>query len=101
MENSIKEHVHELDSQLGKILLNVSTINDVRTLLGHVRENMDNLDPKQAHFYFYELHHKVRLMDDLMKYATNELNANYEAAQDAKQHLFDKIVRGKANEKNK
>lgn len=93
---NMKEEILELDGQMGSLMLNVSSIVDVMTELAYVREKMDNIDPQEAYFYFRELHHKIRLLDDLMKYAARELDENQTLAHQTVSDMYKSTCKNKA-----
>jgi len=95
MEKELRELVYDLDFKLGNINLNKGTLNDISDELGHLREDMDTVDFRNGDkkIHYEEVHHKVRMLDDLIHYVVKELNQNYDKTQEIKHDLFIKVVK--------
>ncbi|WP_077705517.1 hypothetical protein [Virgibacillus dokdonensis] len=93
MENNLNELVHELESQTGDLNLKVITLNDVREVIGHLRDDMDNVNIETLRISFREFHQTIRLMDDLLKYTVDDLNQVNDELKNTKQQLFEKFIK--------
>jgi len=82
-----KDLAHELDFSTGGLLLRVSTISDIQDELGRLQIEMDNANPDNARYFFYEWHRKVRMLSDLITYAASDLKADYKKISDLTQNL--------------
>lgn len=91
---ALEELAQELDSELGSIEGKVITLNDLKTSIATLRIEMDSIDEQNAQAYFKELYRTVRLIDDLTQYTVNSLNIELEEAQETKNIMFHKIVKG-------
>ncbi len=91
---ALEELAQELDSELGSIEGKVITLNDLKTSIATLRIEMDSIDEQNAQAYFKELYRSVRLIDDLTQYTVNSLNIEFEEAQETKNIMFHKIVKG-------
>lgn len=79
MEN-LKALVSELDSKLGSVGIRIDTLNDIKTVLSHLVEDMhETVHKKEERAYFREHFRTVRLVSNLMDYLVDNLNENYEA----------------------
>lgn len=97
MGNKLKELVHELDSSLGGILVNMESIEAIKTELGYVRGDVDDTDQKDLTsmaLRFRDITHKIVLLDDLIRFVSKDLNSNFEVASEIKGQLFHEIVEG-------
>jgi len=91
----IKELVHSLEDDVGNIVSRIITLQDVKSELGVLRVDMDNLKKGTERIALINFHRKVRILDDLVSYTVSELEENYHQIQDTKDELFNKVVKGK------
>ncbi|WP_172373530.1 hypothetical protein [Sporosarcina jiandibaonis] len=87
----IKHLTQELESEVGSLNLQVITMGDIQTTLGHLRVDMDNV--KNLRLQFDEFHRTVRMLDDLMRYNMIDLMEDLKNIQYLKEGLFDAAVR--------
>lgn len=88
----------ELDSHLGGVYANKCSLNDIKTVLGDLREDMDNADYEDVKSLFREFSLKVRVLDDLMRYTVGELNDNHHKASVTKDEFFHEVRTGEIDE---
>lgn len=91
-EVNLKDLAHELDREMGSINCSIITLEDVRTLTAHLREDMDNVNQDYLKFEFRDFHRTVRVLDELMRYTVKELENNFNKAYDIKSAIFKKVV---------
>ena len=90
-ETLINDSIHELDNSLGGLLINIESLNALNTIMGHVREEVDNTDQSDITslgLTMRDISHKIVLIDDLLRYALKDVIKNYEDCQHIKTGLF-------------
>src|SRR5699024_7660660 len=90
-ETLINDSIHELDNSLGGLLINIESLNALNTIMGHVREDVDNTDQSDIPslgLTMRDISHKIVLIDDLLRYALKDVIKNYEECQHIKTGLF-------------
>ena len=90
-ETLINDSIHELDNSLGGLLINIESLKAINTLMGHVREDVDNADQSDLTslgLTMRDIRHKIVLIDDLLRYALDDVISNYEGCQYIKTDLF-------------
>ncbi|NWO14669.1 hypothetical protein [Virgibacillus sp.] len=92
-KTSLKELVKVLDTQTGDLNLKVITLNDVQEVIGHLREDMDNINEQDVRFYFRDFHQTVRIMDELLRYTVDELNQVNVELHNTMQAIFEKVIK--------
>ncbi len=98
MENqkTLRNLTYDFEFQLGGVYSNAITLNDVRTMIGHLRKDMDEVNEKNLkdiHLYFREFHRTVRVLDVLTYHAVKELNETHEELLGTWSALFEKVVK--------
>ncbi|KMJ56440.1 hypothetical protein AB685_21885 [Bacillus sp. LL01] len=93
---NLRELTWELDDRMMCINGGAQTLEDINTLLGHLREDMHTAQQKgEERAYFEEIFTKIRVLSELMHYTTNEYSKAAQEAQDIHLKMFDVIVKGK------
>lgn len=92
---TIMDLVFKLESEIASVNLKVITLNDIRTLMGRLRDDMDNVNEKEIRIYFMDYHRSIRVLDELIWHTVNDLNKANEKLYELHQYLFDKVVKGK------
>lgn len=68
-------------------------MDDVRTVLGQLRVEMEDTKDEHKRNTFHHFHTRIRLIDDLIRYTMNSLNDGFERAEDTKNMNFAKVVK--------
>jgi len=90
---ALKDLAGELDTDITSIIGKVITLNDLKTVIAHLRIKMDGIDERESRIHFMELHRSIRLIDDLFRYTVNELKKDVNEAEKTSEVLFKKIIK--------
>ncbi|MEW9675270.1 hypothetical protein ABRT01_03640 [Lentibacillus sp. L22] len=93
-----KDLVHQLDSEVGALLLRSTVMSDISEELNHLQIDMDETKPELAIYYYYEWQRKVRMLSQLMHYASQDLEMSYENIHSIKEDLFHRFVKEVSHE---
>ena len=77
------------DDELNAIECDTIAIDDIDTLIGQLRVDMDNVDRKDILGYFRDFHLRVRVLNELTRSASQSLNKNLMAANEVQKELYD------------
>lgn len=95
MDNTLNGLTLELDNAVGLIGLHVETLNDIETVFGQLKEDMDTAELKSEGFYYYREHaREVRILSKLMYYVMKELNEVHEKTSEIQTEIFRKVREG-------
>ncbi|AOV08674.1 hypothetical protein [Sporosarcina ureilytica] len=93
LQKSLRSLAFDLDSELEAINERHIILNDIDYLLGHLRVDMDNINPELVPFYFNQFLSSVRIIEELCRYTINDLNKNFQNTQNIKDAIFQKVVK--------
>lgn len=93
-----KDLVHQLDSETGALLLRSTVMSDISEELSHLQIKMDEVKPELAIYYFYEWYRKVRMLSQLMHYASRDLQESYDNIHRIMEDLFRNVVKEVSHE---
>jgi len=79
MANELEKLVHELDSKLVEILVNIETLEHVQRELTNIRQKVDSVGGDDDILMTIN-GLLIRILDDLLFYTVADLNNNYKAA---------------------
>lgn len=86
--NKLQSLASELDNHLTGVYASGESLNDIKTILGHLREDMGSTKEEDIRYSFKEFHLKVRVLDDLMTYTMKEFNEIHYKANAVKDEIF-------------
>lgn len=95
-KKTLKEITHELDYKLGGVKLNLNTLENARTELGLIAEDIEGTnkaDITAMGLTLRDIEHKIMLLFDLMNYTVKELAENIEETDAIKKMYFDLLVK--------
>ena len=73
---------------------------DIRTMLGHLRMNFDNVKKEELQFRFNDFHRQIRVLDDLMSYTMKDLSEEYGQLSEISDLVFEEVKTLDPNELN-
>lgn len=89
----LKNLSHELDFELGSMSCRIETLNDINTMLSHLREDMDKAVYNGNERYYYHEHHRmVRVLSELYYYTIKELTEDHQKAGTIRDEIFNITV---------
>lgn len=78
MTESLSNAAFELNNQVASIGARLETLEDIKVLFVHLREDMDAVAlKKEEQFYYKENHRMVRILSELLFYTINDLTETY------------------------
>jgi hypothetical protein len=97
-QNTLKEIVQEMDSDLGGIGLRTENLDVISNELDYLRQDMDKAMEEHAGnfaylgMYMLEVHNKVKLLNDYLNVTLNNLEGDLNQTQDKHKALFELLV---------
>ncbi|KSU86556.1 hypothetical protein AS180_17865 [Priestia veravalensis] len=101
MVETLRKLSFKLDCQLDSIGCQAEILSDVKTLLYHLKEDMDKaVHIGEERAYYHEHHRMVRVLAELMHFTVKELNKDYEDAHCISGKLYAKITGKEGDQDN-
>jgi len=97
-QNTTKEIVQEMDSDISGVGLRLENLNVIAKELSSLRDEMDDkVNDHQEDFmylglYMSEVHNKIKLFNDYMNVVLNELGSDLNQTQEKHKKLFQLLV---------
>ena len=98
-QNTIKEIVQEMESDLGGIGVKAENLDVISNELNYLRQDMDKATEEHGGDFMYlgmymsEVHNKVKLLNDYLNLTLNSLEGDLNRTQDKHKELFELLVR--------
>jgi len=95
----LKRLARELDHELGAICLEVSTLEDIKMLLGKLVEEMETMvhQNDKCPIYYHEHLRMFRVLWSLTRHTVDNLSEEYTKVDKIKEEMF-KVIRGRQEE---
>jgi len=97
-QNTIKEIVQEMESNLGGIGVKAENLDVISNELNYLRQDVDKAmeehggDYMYLGFYMNEVHNKIKLLDDYLNLTLNSLEGDLNRTQDKYKKIFELLV---------
>lgn len=89
----LKKLAHELDTQVGELLLNVVNIDDIQMMTGRLSDDVENVDIEEFRYHYHEISHQLRVINSYLYYVSKDLTKNHKAIESLRDDLFQKVVK--------
>ena len=96
-DKDFRELAFDLDAELGSVLGNLITLNDVSDLTWRLREDMDNVKDEGIRVRIKEFQRSVRILEQLMFYSMKDINVRFQNVININEAIFNIAVK-KENE---
>mgnify|MGYP001076146225 CR=1 FL=1 len=92
---SLRKLAYNLDDSVANISGDLVTLDDVMTLMQHLREDMDKAAKiKEERLYFDEFHRTVRVLSELMYFLMKDIKKDYKSLDKTRGDIFQQVVNG-------
>lgn len=99
MAETTRQLVSDLDGQIGGILCNLETLEDIKDNLGVACQDLETANLKDINvLHFIDLYRTTRLLDTLLRYTVDELSENVDTIKGTINELFNRLVKEQKEE---